>query len=390
MRRRMTGFLATALMVCACGPGIVARATGTVSTASGSWSLQPTPQPNGASLLSVSCTSAAACTATGNRATGVTVAEAWNGTAWSIRPTPKIPGGTDAFLRGVSCTSAASCIAVGDYLAGTKDATLAERWNGTAWAIAPIPNPPGAQGSFLYGVSCAAPRSCTAVGDFIGRTGAEKPLAERWNGSAWSIQPVPSPPAHQQGVLMGVSCTTASACTAVGLAPAPPGGSRTLAEAWNGSAWSIKQTPDVPGAKLNTLAAVSCMAAACMAVGNDSVSAGSTVTLAEAWNGSAWSIEPTPHLGGAASSFLAGVSCTSATVCTASGHYVNGSQTGLTLAEGWNGSRWAVQRTLRPAGTVDSFLNGVSCTSAVDCTAAGNYVNTTPSQGALVERHSAR
>ncbi|MGH3421717.1 MAG: hypothetical protein ACRDOD_19245, partial [Streptosporangiaceae bacterium] len=64
-------------------------------------------------------------------------------------------------------------------------------------------------------------------------------------------------------------------------------------------------------------------------------------------------------------------------------------RTGLTLAEGWNGSKWAVQRTVRPAGTVDSFLNGVSCTSAADCTAAGNYVNTAPSQVALAERHSA-
>jgi len=33
-----------------------------------------------------------------------------------------------------------------------------------------------------------AARSCTAVGDFIARTGAQMTLAEHWNGSAWFTQ----------------------------------------------------------------------------------------------------------------------------------------------------------------------------------------------------------
>jgi hypothetical protein len=392
MRRPTTGFLAAALVLCACGSPIVARGAGAASAAPAIWSLQHTPGASGTSLLSVSCPTAKACSATGTRTAGAatgTVAEAWNGAAWTIERTPGIPGGTNGFLRGVSCTSAASCTAVGDYSAGTRDVTLAERWTGAAWTIEPTPNPRGAQSSFLYGVSCPAARSCTAVGYFIGRAGAEMPLAERWNGSAWSVEADLSPPGHRQGVLMGVSCTAASACTAVGLSPTPPGASRTLAEAWNGSAWSVQPTPDAPGARLNSLAAVSCTATACTAVGSDSASLGSTQTLAEARHGSAWSIEGTPNPGGATSSYLTGVSCTSTAACTASGHFVARNRTGLTLVEGWNGSKWSVQRALRLAGTANSYLNGVSCTSPAECIAVGNFVSAAPTQVALAERHAA-
>jgi len=54
---------------------------------------------------------------------------------WTIQPTPH-PVMTGSFLCGVSCTSATACSTVGRYsnTAGT-DLALAERWNGTEWTI---------------------------------------------------------------------------------------------------------------------------------------------------------------------------------------------------------------------------------------------------------------
>ena len=55
----------------------------------------------------------------------------------------------------------------------------------------------------------------------------------------------------------------------------------------------------------------------------------------EAWNGTSWAIQPAPNPGGAStasSAFLQGVSCVSASTCTAAGDYYNGSGY-LTLAE---------------------------------------------------------
>jgi len=92
--------------------------------------------------------------------------------------------------------------------------------------------------------------------------------------------------------------------------------------------------------------------------------------------------EPHPVAWGA----LLGVSCKSATSCTAVGYYVNDS-TSVTLAERWNGTSWTIQSTPNPTGGSLLQLNGVSCTSTVACTAVGQYIITRV-QVTLAERYS--
>src|SRR5262245_6885698 len=167
---------------------------------------------------------------------------------WSITPAPNpvIPTGQ---LFWVSCPAANWCMAVGTYTkASGAGVSLAEQWNGSKWRIQPIPSPPGAAWSDLFGVSCVSPSACEAVGVTASTSQEVRALAERWNGSSWRIQPVPSPVGG--GQLEGVSCTSPSACTAVG--GTPPGTPRkTLAERWNGSSWQIQSAPSPAGAFLS-------------------------------------------------------------------------------------------------------------------------------------------
>jgi len=254
---------------------------------------------------------------------------------WSIQATPNPVGGSNSILNGGSCTSASACTAVGDYNSGTTGVTLAERWNGSTWSIQTTPNPAGASDIFLQGVSCTSASACTAVGDYFNGT-TRVTLAERWNGSTWSIQTTPNPAgASSYSILQGVSCTSATACTAFG----EDGNGTTdvtLAERWNGTRWSIQHTPNPAGGSEIHLLRVSCTSTtACTAVGFYS-NATTTVTLAERWNGSRWSIQHTPNPAGGSNSTLNGVSCASATACTAVGGSFNGT-TGVTLAERWNG-----------------------------------------------------
>jgi hypothetical protein len=46
-------------------------------------------------------------------------------------------------LLGISCATATHCIAVGEYNDGTIWRTLTESWNGTLWSVVPSPNPDG-------------------------------------------------------------------------------------------------------------------------------------------------------------------------------------------------------------------------------------------------------
>jgi hypothetical protein len=129
----------------------------------------------------------------------------------------------------VSCTSASACTAVGSYSTVTDDfGTLAERWNGTTWAIQATPNPSDSIFPGLYAVSCTSASACTAVD---GDSDAGVELAEYWNGTTWAIQATPNPGGSNSSVLNGVSCTpTFTWCIAVGSYVNSAGSEVTLAE----------------------------------------------------------------------------------------------------------------------------------------------------------------
>jgi hypothetical protein len=253
--------------------------------------------------------------------------------------------------RTLSAAAVAACALAVIAAPGSAAAATA----GPSWSVVPTPSPAGASASELGGVACSGAGACTAVGD-SGSSPDLAALAERWDGTAFTIQPVPSPASSQSTELGGVSCPAATACTAVGSYRVPsPGGyptTHSLAERWDGTAWSIQPTPDLQGG----LAAVSCPTVSdCTAVG----------ARAEQWNGSAWSGETLPIPHGAVNVFLFGVSCTAASACIAVGSYsVQGSPGDHPLAEQWNGSAWSTQPMPTPPGAGDASLNAVSCPAA--------------------------
>ena len=347
-----------------------------------SWKVQSTPNPGGATngaFEAVSCTSPTSCAAVGYFVNGsgvfVTLAEARSGTSWKIEPTPDPTGASESLLTNVSCATAGACMAGGysTNSAGVSTA-LAESWNGTSWKIQPTAHPLGASDTFFNGISCTSPTACTAVGFSINTAGVDSSLAESWNGTTWKIQPSPNPPSSPSTELNGISCISANACTAAGFSVnGQTGVAMTLAEVWNGISWSAATTPNPAGSTGSRFASISCTSAmVCTAVGEYSGNSGGTLTLAEARNGSAWKVEATPNRPSPFSNSLLGVSCTSTAACIAVGR----SSTGVgaqTLAEGWNGTTWTIQATANPPGAFDSTLLGDSCASATSCTAVGNF-----------------
>jgi hypothetical protein len=274
-------------------------------------------------LQSVSCSSATGCTATG-AANARTLAERWDGLSWSTEATPNPAFGDD--LEGVSCPSATSCTAVGWVLTG---ATLAERWNGVTWSIEPTAKLAGETDNTLYGVSCASVTSCIAVGNASSRTSGTRSLSEQWNGIAWSADQTPQLAGERGSDLFSVSCSSVTSCTAVGDHTPRAGGTLPLAERWIDGAWSIQQAASPAHAKDIILSGVSCATATvCTAVGNFT-RAGSRLPLAERWTNGAWSIQPTPSPAHAKDIVLSAISCATPTICTAVGSFAT--RGGITL-----------------------------------------------------------
>jgi hypothetical protein len=351
------------------------------------WKIQVSANPNGntTSLLSgVSCSAAQACAAVGSDLDSygipVTLAESSHGNSWTIEATPNHKGLLSTALAAVSCSTADACVAVGY----TSSGTLAESWNGSSWSIQPTPNHPESAQAVLAGVSCVAADMCTAVGSYLDSSG-QASLAETWNGTSWTIEATPSPAGSVGSAMTAVSCVAADACTAVGTSF----GSTTqtsLAEAWNGTSWTIEATPSPAGSSEGILAAVSCAAAdTCEAVGNDTDADGTQVTLAEGWDGTTWKVQPTPNPGGAIATILLGVSCSAANACNATGGHLNSEQSSRSLDEIWDGTAWNIESMPNPTNSVYTLPFGVSCTAADACTAVGFYQDSLGTQATLAD-----
>jgi hypothetical protein len=66
-------------------------------------------------------------------------------------------------------------------------------------------------------VSCSTATACTAVGDYAASDFAPPVArAQTWSGTRWSLQTIPSPADTAYSFLSGISCTAPHACTAVG------------------------------------------------------------------------------------------------------------------------------------------------------------------------------
>jgi hypothetical protein len=73
----------------------------------------------------VSCNGPSACTSVGYDSDGNTLIESWNGSAWSIVPSPNVANARNT-LSGISCTGPTACTAVGTFGTGYLGQTLVE------------------------------------------------------------------------------------------------------------------------------------------------------------------------------------------------------------------------------------------------------------------------
>jgi hypothetical protein len=227
-------------------------------------------------LNGISCGTPTTCVAVGEVATNARHArpliESWNGIAWSIVPNSAPKGTTVSTLNSVSCLASGQCKAVGhlngeDYV----DQTLVETWNGSRWSIVPSPNPVPAGDNLLFSVSCTEVHKCIAVGGSSGSS-APQAIVESWNGTEWMTVPVPIPSGTFESELMSVSCASPRNCTAVGFAYSESATvGQTLVEHWNGASWL--EVHSANRGNFSALQGVSCSGnGGCTAVGYHSTS----------------------------------------------------------------------------------------------------------------------
>jgi hypothetical protein len=326
------------------------------------------PSPNAFSgnntLNGVGASSASDAWAVGTLASGKddagigTLTERWNGAAWSVVPSPDTLRNDDV-LDAVADVSPSNAWAVGLVkTSGTKTgAPLIVHWNGTSWQT--VASPAGVSGK-LRAVSADSASDIWAVGD----DGRGHAIAFRSDGTSWISTTLPAAGIDN---LQGVKAFSPTDVWAVGsIIPAGTADGRTLAMHWNGSSWSIVPSAN-PNPNVDILHAVDGIASNDLwAVGQQARSetvtgvGPGTRTLAEHWNGTRWSVAATPNTGD--EDTLNGVAAIASTSAFAAGTFT---QTGgpipidRTLAARWNGASWSADPSVS-VGTTDNLLQGAA------------------------------
>jgi hypothetical protein len=313
----------------------------------GSWNVVPSPNIPGYSnslntstLSGVATISANDIWAVGesylNRETpSQTLIEHWNGTSWSIVPSPNNPDSYSGLI-GVTAVSTKDVWAVG----GSNSETLIEHWDGSTWNIVPSPN--AGKADVLSGVSAVSANDIWAVGQEY----LNPALIEHWNGSQWSIVPNPVP----LSALYSVTALSTSDVWAVGVYQYG-----TLVEHWDGSQWSAVSSPNPPSYGRIILSGVAAVSAtniwAVGEYGTNSVHSGTA--LIEHWNGKKWSIVPAAPTSERVA--LLAVAVISPIDIWA----VGDTYEATTFTEHWNGTTWSIVASPNP-GVFDRSFNAVA------------------------------
>ena len=173
----------------------------------------------------------------------------------------------------------------------------------------------------------------------------------------WHVVSSPSPgPAAND--LYGTAAIASNDAWTVGEYGPPGGGVNTLTEHWDGSQWSVIPSPTVgEGNYLYGVSAVSSRDVWAVGVRN-------AYTLIEHWDGVQWSVIPSPNPD-QNDDYLYSVSAISSSDVWAVG--VRGA---YTLIEHWDGVQWSVIPSPNPDQAVD-YLYGVSALSNMNVWAVG-------------------
>jgi hypothetical protein len=230
------------------------------------------------------------------------VIDQWNGSQWSIFPGPTFAAGDTPSLTGMTATSANDIWAVGSLLTDDGEILnfLFEHWDGTAWTATSLIS----GDAFLLGVSADATNDVWAVGFQGPENDTSHTLVMQYNGASWAT--VPSPSAGQgASQLNAVTALAPNNVWAVGfstpVAPPKEAATLTLIEHWDGTSWTVVPSPNVgPNSEFqsNNLFGITAISSTDIwAFGSSFLANGSgnQQTLLMHWDGNAWSIAPSPN-----------------------------------------------------------------------------------------------
>jgi hypothetical protein len=355
----------------------------------------PTSSADGSSLTTVTCPTTSQCVAAGSyHGSGLQqgLLLAGHDRAWTATTAPLPANGAakpDAHITSVACATGSSCVAVGQYAAARSDQALLVTGYGSAWSPRQAPLPAGASArpaAQLVSVSCSSATACTAVGSYVDKLGNRQGLLVTLHDARWTAMrsQLPAGSAVPGAKLSPVQCLRPAGCVAVGTYSA---GSAGLIVAGAGTAWTAAAAPLPAGAAAAPAASfpdITCSGATCVAVGSYTDAAGNRQAMIVSLRAKITALTAPLPTGfapaqGSPGAELTSVACPTANECVAVGVYTDTSGEARLLLVTGTGSAWKASRAPVPANarTVGSQAQGVlapPALTAVTCADASACV----------------
>ena len=278
----------------------------------------------------------------------------FDGTKWTALALPQIKGDLTSGMIGLADIAPNNVWAVGDInIHEANPNQIIEHYDGTAWSVATGPTFLPTDQPALYGLTSTSASDLWATGSIltlVGTSQIEFPLFEHFDGTAWTAT---LDEANPNSFMFAASAVAANDVWAVGYVGAVGG---TFAEHFDGTSWRAVSTPS-PGSGQNALLAVTALNS------NDVWAVGFYVTafnqdrpqktLVEHWDGTTWTVVPSPNVGGnnstSVSNELRGVIAVSANDIWAFGDTdAFGPEKISNLVMHWNGTTWSIVPTPQP------------------------------------------
>ena len=251
--------------------------------------------------------------------------------------------------------------------AGPHPKTGAEHWDGSSWSLFPTPNV-GVEDNVLNGVDAEANNDVWAVGYSL-HNGLYKTVVVHWDGTQWNLVSSPNVATDPYNTLTDVDALSSTSAWAVG-SSRTAASRKTLIQRWDGTSWRIVGSPN-PGTLSNSLLGVA-------AVGPDDVwavgwkSSGKRLqSLLLHRSSTGWKAVPVPAVG-SGDNVLTDISAVSGNDVWASGYYVDGgaATTYKTLTLHYNGTTWS--RVPSPNGGYGtSILRSIDAITSTNAWAVG-------------------
>jgi hypothetical protein len=281
-----------------------------------------------------------------------------------VVPTPNGSNG-DNGLFAVSASSPSDIWAVGQAVI---------HFDGATWTAVPAPHINGEFANQLDGVADISPTDAWAVGSFAGTTvlgpgPISQLVIEHWDGTQWSV--FPSPPFDNPNVTAELSAITAISANDIWAVGGAEGGN--LFEHWDGTAW----TPTIAflGGGFASGAASADAADDVWAVGSSGLSSAQASTFVAHFNGATWQSVPSVTFASGTSVAFNGVVALAPNNVWAVGtiaEVLNGPTS--TLIEHYDGSEWSVVPSPNEGQNQSNVLRGITAVSPTDIWACGDYL----------------